>query len=91
MNQQASGLEYLWNEAKKGFLPDYCDPNNYETGGYSDLSNVLHYAKFKWEQVRYVLGYYKGFNDEDNWVMMVELMDGQYGVVSAGCDYTGWG
>ena len=32
----------------------------------------------------------RGYNDEVNWICVVELEDGTYVVVDAGCDYTGW-
>jgi hypothetical protein len=33
----------------------------------------------------------EGDNDGPDWIAVVRLKDGDYGAVTAGCDYTGWG
>lgn len=32
----------------------------------------------------------EGENDGPNWLIVVELRDGRFAFLSAGCDYTGW-
>ncbi len=32
----------------------------------------------------------EGIGDEKDWVAIVQLKDGRFAVMNAGCDYTGW-
>jgi hypothetical protein len=43
------------------------------------------------KEVAKVFASINGQNDEHNWEMIGQLEDGRYFLISAGCDYTGWG
>lgn len=47
-------------------------------------------APFDLPDVARVIAHSEGENDGPDWVAVVELNDGRFGVVQAGCDYTGW-
>lgn len=47
-------------------------------------------APFARADVKRVIAADEGENDADSWVCLVELWDGRYGYLEAGCDYTGW-
>lgn len=42
------------------------------------------------DRVTEVLASAEGENDGANWICVVKMDDGQFAMVSAGCDYTGW-
>lgn len=42
------------------------------------------------EQVAEVVRTHDGERDEENWLIVLKMKDGQWCFVSAGCDYTGW-
>lgn len=46
--------------------------------------------EFSREDVVCILAIDDGENDERDWITIVELKDGRFATVSAGCDYTGW-
>lgn len=58
-----------------------------------DLQEVFKYANgdFTLDDVEETLADREGENDGNSWVALVKLLDGRFGVVDAGCDYTGWG
>ncbi len=45
---------------------------------------------FQRQDVKRVIALSEGENDGPNWLCVVELDDGRFAFVSAGCDYTGW-
>jgi len=45
---------------------------------------------FSRADVMRVVAVSEGVNDEYNWLCVVELNDGRFAFVSAGCDFTGW-
>jgi len=55
-----------------------------------DREEMLKYASFDEKDVQYVLVSEEGRNDEADWALVVKLKNGKFGVVIAGCDYTGW-
>ena len=44
-----------------------------------------------WDDIRRPIYSSEGANDRDDWVVVFELFDSRILIVSAGCDYTGWG
>lgn len=48
-------------------------------------------APFGVEDVAEVVASAEGSNDEESWVGAFRLNDGRFALVSAWCDYTGWG
>lgn len=40
--------------------------------------------------VKRVIAADEGEPDADSWICLVELWDGRFGYLEAGCDYTGW-
>jgi hypothetical protein len=56
-----------------------------------DWREVFSFADFSFNDVKEIIGLVNGSNDYSDWVGIFLLKDGQYGYVSAGCDYTGWG
>jgi hypothetical protein len=48
------------------------------------------YAPFLITDVAEVLFAVDGERDEDSWVGCFRLKNGEYGYLTAGCDYTGW-
>jgi hypothetical protein len=56
---------------------DWCEAFGYAPFAITDVVEVIHVAD--------------GENDSDNWVGVFRLVDGTFGYVCAGCDYTGWG
>jgi hypothetical protein len=60
------------------------------------ISGAIHpepEAKYGWTlaDVMRPLYWDEGERDGASWIAIVRLKDGDYGAVSAGCDYTGWG
>lgn len=55
-----------------------------------DWSNAISYANWHHAEVAEVIASSEGTKDEANWLLVVELGDGQYSFLSAGCDFTGW-
>lgn len=45
---------------------------------------------FTLDQVDDILACIAGHNDEDDWYWIVQLKDGSFYLIDAGCDYTGW-
>ena len=45
---------------------------------------------FKLDEINDVLAHIPGHNDEESWYWVVQLKNGDYYLVSAWCDYTGW-
>lgn len=45
---------------------------------------------FSRHDVKRVIALSNGENDVAEWLVAVELHDGRFGFVAAGCDYTGW-
>lgn len=46
---------------------------------------------FTWQDVVDVLGTVAGDNAGSDWVGVFKLRDGRFALLTAGCDYTGWG
>lgn len=46
---------------------------------------------FSREDVKQVISYDNGENDLEDWVALMQLWDGRFAYIEAGCDYTGWG
>ena len=51
---------------------------------------AMEYCDWKKSHVARIMASVEGENDGENWLMVVELDDGSYGFLSAGCDFTGW-
>ena len=52
---------------------------------------VMSYAKeFKLDDVAEVIASHEGEGDGEDWIGVFKLKNGKYGLVIAGCDYTGW-
>jgi hypothetical protein len=47
-------------------------------------------TSFSRDDVVRVVAAEDGENDDANWICIVELKDGRFAFLSAGCDYTGW-
>ena len=47
-------------------------------------------AGFTMDDVKVVLASDEGENDGQNWIAVLELKDGRFAFLEAGCDYTGW-
>lgn len=45
---------------------------------------------FKRKDVVKVFACFIGENDEEDWLATVQLKDGRFAHIEAGCDYTGW-
>lgn len=43
------------------------------------------------EDVKRIIHYRPGENDDFSWLYVLEMTDGRFAYVSAWCDYTGWG
>lgn len=56
-----------------------------------DPENAPEMPGFDRENVVEILAIHDGENDADDWVGIFRLDDGRFAVLSAGCDYTGWG
>ena len=58
-----------------------------------DWPEVMKYAvgKFTFQDVERVIYTVDGDNDGPDWMGVFALKNGSFGVVHAGCDYTGWG
>jgi len=58
-----------------------------------DLSAALEYnpgSGRNEEDIKRVLAIHEGERDEEDWVWLVEFVDGERGLYIGGCDYTGW-
>ncbi len=55
-----------------------------------DWQEAMKYAKFTFQDIKKVIFTKEGENDGANWELIVFLNSGQYGWLSAGCDYSGW-
>ena len=51
---------------------------------------AFRYASFEFDDVASIIATDEGENDGRNWLAVGTLKDGQFFVLSAGCDYTGW-
>jgi hypothetical protein len=56
----------------------------------SDWFEAFGYAPFAITDVVEVCYLVDGQNDEDSWVGVFKLKNGNFGYLTAGCDYTGW-
>lgn len=56
-----------------------------------DWEAVMAYSDFKLEDIEKILWSREGENDGTEWAMVAKLKNGLYGIVIAGCDYSGWG
>lgn len=54
------------------------------------LGSVASIEPFQRKDVARVIATREGENDGPDWLCVVELKDGRFAFVSAGCDYTGW-
>jgi hypothetical protein len=45
---------------------------------------------FTREDVKELIAHDLGENDEAEWIALMELKDGRFAYLRAGCDYTGW-
>ena len=55
-----------------------------------DWIEAMKYAKFKFQDIEEVILAEEGENDERDWKLLVKLKNGKFGVLIAGCDYSGW-
>ena len=46
---------------------------------------------FTRKDIKHVISMAYGENDGDDWILVVQLWDGRFAFLEAGCDYTGWG
>lgn len=52
---------------------------------------VMNYSKeFDFNVIDKVIASCEGAHDEDDWIGVFKLKNGKFGLVIAGCDYTGW-
>ena len=58
-----------------------------------DWESVMKYAdgKFTFQDIERVIYTVDGDNEGPDWMGIFALKNGSFGVVHAGCDYTGWG
>ena len=72
--------DYGWEEAfEYAESPSPCEPlTEIDTSGFSR------------ENVMRVISAQEGQNDGEDWKCVVELWDGRFARLEAGCDYTGW-
>lgn len=79
---------YSWGEVFK-----YADGTG--CGDVPEIAGAMHTGQtgkpFSLGDVRFVIADVEGDNDGPPWEAIVELHDGRFGFVEAGCDYTGWG
>ncbi len=74
----------------------YCGPGEGDSSVYGDarVSPVINSGAsaepFQRKDVKRVIAASEGENDGADWLCVVELNDGRFAFVSAGCDYTGW-
>lgn len=47
-------------------------------------------TKFTREDVKTIIDFSAGQNDEENWIGVFLPHDGRYALIRSGCDYTGW-
>lgn len=73
--------DYDWEQVFK-----YCTSPTYERG-----CAEVDTSGFTRDDVTKVHALVAGDNDGPDWVAVMELSDGRFAYVSAGCDYTGWG
>lgn len=66
-----------------------------DDGDVPQVAGAMHTGQtaepFSLGNVRFVIASVEGENDGLPWEAIVELHDGRFGFVEAGCDYTGWG
>lgn len=55
-----------------------------------DWGYAFDYAMFDREDVAEIIAMSEGEHDEKDWLLLCKLNNGQFGGLSAGCDYTGW-
>lgn len=55
-----------------------------------DWREAINFASWSVEDVRCIVAMDEGENEASNWLLVVQLTNGQYSFLSAGCDYTGW-
>jgi hypothetical protein len=55
-----------------------------------DWREAFRYASFEFDDVASIIATDEGENDGRNWLAVGTLKDGQFFILSAGCDYTGW-
>lgn len=71
--------DYDWENVFDYASPEEAEPN-------SKVSR----ASFERKDVKRIIAYVEGENDGPDWVIVVELKDGRFASIRAGCDYTGW-
>ncbi|RPJ73119.1 MAG: hypothetical protein EHM20_02375 [Alphaproteobacteria bacterium] len=83
--------DYDWQEVFKYAAAHVCEVGH--NHGPQDVSKGLpeKIRSFSKEDVKYVIAYENGINDEKSWTGIFKLKDGWFAVIRAGCDYTGWG
>jgi hypothetical protein len=64
-------------------------PENVKTGAVIGVH--VDVSPFGIHDIKELLGSVEGDNDGPDWVAVMELKDGRFACVRAGCDYTGWG
>jgi len=55
-----------------------------------DWNQAFMYARFSVDDIKTIIKSDEGYNDGDSWVIVVELNSGNFGYLTAWCDYTGW-
>jgi len=55
-----------------------------------DWQEAMHYAIFTFNDIKKIVFAEEGDNDGPDWLLIVELRDGRFGALHAGCDYSGW-
>ena len=55
-----------------------------------DWKEAMNYAKFGFSDISKLIFAKEGENDGESWKLIVELKDGTFGWLVAGCDYSGW-
>lgn len=67
-------------------------PTLEELMGSFDWKEAMKYAQgWDFGSIERVIFQRDGDNDGPSWCLLVELRSGGYGILSASCDYTGWG
>lgn len=69
--------DYDWKEVFQ-FGSSPAEPN-------SDIN-----CNFTIDDVKTIITADEGINDSEDWIIVVELNDGRFASLRAGCDYTGW-
>jgi hypothetical protein len=55
-----------------------------------DWQQAFEYSEFALDDIEEVISSVHGEKDEDDWLLLAKLKNGNYGGLRAGCDYTGW-